>query len=469
MPRRSIVCRAPLLKLNGGRFSRSELGEWEKWGYVQRVSASDDDQKPPSLRIRELTITNFRTFVEPTTISFCDANGNADAIAVFHGDNGSGKSNALAALDLFFQVAPFILREREPLDGVLFPWDREVTGRAGRPIVLRYQDRPQGTSAPMQIEVCFADPRLERLRLVCVPSGEEVRATLLQSKAPSAAGSTNEYEVTPKGERDRLITWLNTPRGPQSWPLSIISSRRWHRGYEKFVSHSLLPNHFAAALYELRTSRNPEERNRWRTFCALLNRFKPFSNKDVSIESTGKGAELIIEDPGRTVLGLNELSSGEQQVAVLCAASLLSASAILAIEEPEISLDAKNQELLHEILGELSEKGLIDQIILESHVARFDGPNVIRFTRNDDGRTSVKREPSLDESKREVERLAKEKGAEHLWVTRDGYTKLPEKMVQDLGASSGGHVWFLKGPEHWEAWPEGHVDDLFRGGEGNGN
>lgn len=457
------------------RFSPSELGEREKCGYVGRVSASDDDQKPPSLRIRELTITNFRTFVEPTTISFCDANGNADAIAVFHGDNGSGKSNALAALDLFFQTAHLLLRSKSPEGDELIPWnmDYSVSGVHGdRPIHLKHQDRPSNRNGPMEIDVHFNDSRFGRLKATFTPSGNQVRLRLLWRKT-----SETEFATVSIAERDQLLTWIRLPRGLYSQPLTNIDSRRRQKQFMDDAEQSLMPASLSNYLFALSTSRVPKDRNRWRFFLRVVAQFSSFKGKHITVEIRPNKdpddetvtVELVVENPGETVLALDELSSGEQHVIVLLAASLLARSAILAIEEPEISLDAKNQELLNKILGELSEKGLIDQIILESHVARFDGPNVIRFTRNDDGSTSVKREASLDESKREVERLAKEKGAEHLWVTRDGYTKLPEKMVQDLGAGSGGHVWFLKGPEHWEAWPEGHVDDLFRGGEGNGN
>jgi AAA domain, putative AbiEii toxin, Type IV TA system len=432
------------------------------------VPASNDDQKPPSLRIRELTITNFRTFVEPTTISFCDADGNADAIAVFHGDNGSGKSNALAALDLFFLTAPFVLREAKDVgNGMLLSWNNDYAVRGRRMLNISYRDRPHGRSGPTIIEVDFVDSQLGRLRIEYTPSGEQVRIAVLRMPAGKATNDSGNVIPIVGNERDLLRTWLSTPRSIEWTPFSIIDARRSISGSRAPKGNSLMPRQLASDLYSQSTSRSPEDRNAWRTFKSLLHRFLAFKAKEISVEHSNDSVDVIVEEPGKTVLSLDELSSGEQHVIVLCAASLLARSAILAIEEPEISLDAKNQDLLHNILNELAQKDLIDQIILESHVARFDGPNVIRFTRNDDGSTSVRREASLDESKREIERAAKEKGAEHLWVTRDGYTKLPEKMVNELGASNGGHVWFLKGPEHWEAWPEAHVDDLFRGGNGH--
>lgn len=443
------------------------------------MSASDDSQKPPSLRIRELTITNFRTFVEPTTISFCDAQGNADAIAVFHGDNGSGKSNALVALDLFFQTAHLLLREKGQDGDILLPWDMDysVTGKQGdRPIRIKYQDRPANRSGPMEIEVQFDDSRLGQMKATYTPSGDQVRLRLLQR-------FHGPWTAIPLTGRDQFLSWIQSSRGPSSRPLTTIDARRRQRQYMDEAGPSLMPSSLAEYLFTLSTARDPKQRNAWRFFRTTAIRFPSFKKRLLSIELVTKtpnqtlferddggtaGIDLVVEDPGKTVLSLDELSSGEQHVLVLCAASLLARSAILGIEEPEISLDTKNQTLLRQMLIELSQKGFIDQIILESHVALFDGPNVIRFSRDENGATRVKREPSQDEAKRIIEERAKEKGAEHLWVTKDGYTKLPEKMVAELGARDGGHVWFLKGPEHWEAWPEADVDSLFRG-EDNGN
>lgn len=60
-----------------------------------------------------------------------------------------------------------------------------------------------------------------------------------------------------------------------------------------------------------------------------------------------------------------------------------------------------------------------------------------------------------------IDPIAKEKGAKQHWVTHEGYTKLPERMVIDVGAQNGGYVWFLHGTKHWEAWKESDVDEYF--------
>lgn len=49
------------------------------------------------------------------------------------------------------------------------------------------------------------------------------------------------------------------------------------------------------------------------------------------------------------------------------------------------------------------------------------------------------------------------------FVTEDGRTVLPKHMVEDLSVGSAGrYVWFLKGKERWEAWPEDELEALLR-------
>lgn len=401
----------------------------------------------PALRIRELAITNYRTFRERTVIPFSGAGGAADAIATFHGDNGAGKSNAVDALDLFFKAAITILTSSHTDDWTL-AWDVERK-TAFASFVVSYRDRPAGAAGPTEIEVRFEDDRLGSMRLRFTPSGEGVFVQLDRAAGGGA-------EPLPASHTGQLLTWVQTPFGPGSRPLAVLDPRRRARWLRAPARASLLPEGLAEDLFAFRTALRPDLRERWRRFTKLLERFETFRGKDVSIERIDpKGSpELILEEHARSVLSFSELSSGEQQIVVLCAAILLSNAAILVIEEPEISLDFKNQSLFQAILQEAVEAGLVDQIVLESHVPSFDGPDVIRFRRDEHSSTAVERVPSATVNAAELARKAEQQGAKQRWVTRDGYTQLPEAMREDLRLGAGAHVWFLKGPERWEAWTE---------------
>jgi predicted RNA-binding Zn-ribbon protein involved in translation (DUF1610 family) len=49
------------------------------------------------------------------------------------------------------------------------------------------------------------------------------------------------------------------------------------------------------------------------------------------------------------------------------------------------------------------------------------------------------------------------------WVDAEGVTRLPRAMREELGVGDGAHIWFLRGPERWEAWRESELSELFGG------
>jgi hypothetical protein len=53
-------------------------------------------------------------------------------------------------------------------------------------------------------------------------------------------------------------------------------------------------------------------------------------------------------------------------------------------------------------------------------------------------------------------------------VTADGYTRLPEDMLKDIGLlGRGGELWFLRGVDAWEAWRGEELAAALRGGSDN--
>jgi AAA domain/AAA domain, putative AbiEii toxin, Type IV TA system len=406
----------------------------------QNVSTSER----PSLRIAELTIENFRTFKERTVIPFSGGDGSADAIATFHGDNGSGKSNALEAL-AFLVLAVRTLFQQGSADSEVY------LARAG---VKRAPDRPRDAQGPTEIVAHFADARLGTLKMRLTPMGTQWKMEFQGSAAAWHDRTDGEYR-----------SWLETPFGPNSRPVAIVHANRRASWFADQTPGEPIQAALAEALLESRVSRDPERRARWRDFEAALLAIPAFAGMDISIDRTHKDGlpELTFERRNKLVLGLEELSSGERQLVVLIASVLLAEAAIVAIEEPELSLDAKSQRLFHEFLARLVQQRRIDQAIIESHVAAFDGPDVIRFHRDPGGATQVTREPTASAEARELAQQAEAQGAKQRWVTSDGFTRLPEGMRDELAVGGGKHVWFLRGPERWEAWPEEDLDQMLGG------
>jgi energy-coupling factor transporter ATP-binding protein EcfA2 len=400
----------------------------------------------PSLRIAALTIENFRTFRERTVIPFSGGVGAADAIATFHGDNGSGKSNAIAALELLLRAVwrfgPLGVPNEIPL-----PLDQPNSYG----FVVSRRDGPSDARATTEIAARFADASLGSVALSLRGAGNTMFLKLV--------GSANALP------EEKYRSLFQAALGPNSRPMASLNASRRASRFGNVPPGETIQPALAEALLAARLSRDPDQRARWRDFEAALLAVPAFTGMDISIDRPQRGGdpELTFERRGKSVLGLDELSSGERQLVVLFAAVLLADAAIVAIEEPELSLDAKSQRLFYEFLARLVEKRRIDQAIIESHVAAFDGPNVIRFQRDPGEATKVSREPTAGPESIELAHRAAAQGAKQRWVTGDGFTRLPDAMRQELEVSGGKHIWFLRGPERWEAWPEEELERMVGG------
>ncbi len=430
----------------------------------------------PSLRISRLVVQNFRTFHGPTEIPLA-SRGVADEVAVFHGGNGSGKSNALAALELFFRAAGYwmVERPRSHSDSIMREWER-IEDASG--LIVSHRDWPPGIREPLQIDVHLVDGRI--FSVIFTQAGNHVsvrvdgvwtrsdhEVPMPAKNAPPPRPAANGLSSLQQQQLSSTLSELGAPLGPGSRPLFRLDARRreYRSGETKPRSDapaSPLSPDLATRLLELATSLEPTDTERWRAFTQLVSRFKTLAGREVNVLRLPDGsADLRFEIRGKQILRVSELSSGEQQVVALCAAVLTSRATIVAIEEPEISLDPSYQELLRDVLREQVRSGLVDQIILESHVPIFDGPEVVRFSRSPEGVTSVVRQAS--DAGDPIREKARALGADEQWVTPEGYTKLPPDMVDKLGLQAGGHLWFLPTDTdgRWEAWTAPALDRMF--------
>lgn len=437
----------------------------------------------PSLRLARFFVEGFRTFRERTEIPLADKEGPADEVATFHGPNGSGKSNALAALDVFFRGVAMWLASganpavQQPPLRLRFPWgwSDQLSG-----FDLNHRNWPAGERGIQTFKVSFEHPELRLLELSLTPAGNEVFVAL-DRFIPTPEGHMldgTRLDASAVAAWVRLSTILLTPLGLRSTPFFRLNARRSHPQSIGGTLDATSPTDsplsvaMAARLYEFATSVEPEDTERWRAFTGLVRRFKTLDRRELSIvllpngQSKGAPFDLRFEIRGKQVLRLSELSSGEQQIVAVCAAVLTSRAAIVAIEEPEISLHPDYQSLLREILEEQVKQGILDQVILESHSPIFDsGPKVIHFSRTEDEIpvTHVSRVPAIEASPA-IRSAAMEAGARRHWVSKDGYTQLPPEMCRQMGLDqSGGHLWFLpeeRGPA-WRAWKEEDLDAVF--------
>jgi energy-coupling factor transporter ATP-binding protein EcfA2 len=389
------------------------------------------------LRIRQFAITNYRTFLDRTTIPL------NDEVTVFHGDTGSGKSTALAAMDACFRLLAGLT-----LAGLPKTWDFSLGAEFGvlgrsEPL-LDERDRPSG-AGPTVFEATFASDPAWSLTLHIAVAGRVARVT-------SERAGLSDLQV---GE---VLTKGLFPFGASSRPFAVLDARRRPRWLSPLATGSRLAPSLASELYALSTSKIAQDRERWRSFTRVLASFPTLHGATITIEA-GEPPELVIEHAGRIVLGIDELSSGEQQLAALTAGVLLAKAPIVAIEEPEMGLDSATQDLWLEVCRNQQRDGYVSQLIFESHAVTFDSDTVVRFRRDVDGWTRVEAGPASPSDS--LSEQARNDGAKEVFVTPQGYTKLPKSMRQELGLSEkGAHVWFLRGPEAWQAWPESKLEEM---------
>jgi hypothetical protein len=395
---------------------------------------SSATKQSPRLQLRCFAIQNFRTFRNRTVVEF------EPDVTVFHGETGSGKSTALVALGVFFDALGELLsvdaNRRVLPSGKLYVQDR---------VLMTDRDRPM-LSKSTTLEATFAHDASSWVQVHIEPAGPNLQLRL--------EWASWENSVVRRDLVERLFAF-----GAASRSFARLDARRRPAWLNGEPGTSLLAPALANELYALSTSKLAADRERWRSFAATLSAFPTLLGATITIEA-GDPPELVIEHPGRLVLGVEELSSGEQELAALTAGLLLARAPVVAIEEPEMGLDVRTQALWKDVCERQRAAGFVHQLIFESHQPTFDGPRVVRFRRDASGNSIVEK-PLPSAAGPELAERAKEKGAKPVFVTSEGYTQLPETLRAEMGlGESGAHLWFLPGKNTWEAWPEQKLEDL---------
>ena len=412
-----------------------------------------------------MAVQGFRAFKDRVTVPFRAGRRPPEPVAPIHGDSSSGKSSLLAAIAAFFRGAELCLASPSGTHDIPLSGRGPGASPLTAPITWRDRFRIEG---PTEIFVRFSDPRLVHLRLAATPTGADLRLSLVllpPNDAPPAGHPWPTDKLRPLNEEMRawLGTWLREPLGPGSRPIALLRAGDLDTALRLGIPEGPYPlPPLAELLYQQRTSLDPIERDLWHRFVVAARGLPQFENKDIGVARTGdRPAENIVEDRGRMVLRFSELSASERQALTLGAFSFLARAALLVIEYPETHLDDAMKSALLTLLQRRIDAGRIDQVFLETHETRFDAPTVLRVFRRPDGTSDVVRGPSVGEAPPDIDRKGREQGAKQGWVTREGYTQLPEPMREELHLTLGGNVWFLKGKTRWEAWPGQDLERLF--------
>src|SRR5262249_39412924 len=158
------------------------------------------------------------TFHGPVEIPLA-TNGVADEVAVFHGGNGTGKSNALAALDMFFRASVEWLSIRPQLgsDDLTLLWNKREDYSG---LVPSSRDWPPGVLDPLRIDVQFAEAKTP-FSITLMPAGNRVILSMGGVWAPGGQPVGSRPQVlneTDKNYLSPIINQLQIPLGPSSKP-----------------------------------------------------------------------------------------------------------------------------------------------------------------------------------------------------------------------------------------------------------
>jgi predicted ATPase len=143
------------------------------------------------MKIKSLTLQNYKKFTSPKTISFCNADGEINDVTLILGNNGSGKSSILQAIIL---LVASVTRENfspEHLDWPGYEYRHLQSGalppKVAANIVFNEQERETTQEFAQQLQTMG-------VKLGNPPNLPEITLSLdFQAKRVKATGGTNAY------------------------------------------------------------------------------------------------------------------------------------------------------------------------------------------------------------------------------------------------------------------------------------
>jgi len=371
------------------------------------------------VRIRSFQVWNFRSLASVTVGSLTD-------LVVFHGDNNTGKSNLLAALNFIFQSK--VVEEELPVGVEKPPPARTTPFYYGK--LKGFGDNFRwGCDDPIRFEVRLEadDAELAAIRDVDrvaarVPAGKghsnwitlsgviersEDDGDMRLEKARLNKGTF--YEADPTGGRE-FFAGLDSEFSPEERQQAAESLLLYMTdlfmvvGSDRFLTTEppegddrLTSLTFKRWLHKLSLSRDD-----FPVYQRIRDAFNgpPFNFGEIGFSADTGELEIMILDSNRQRLPIGRLGTGVQQVLMLLAQILQSRSQIIGIEELELNLSYRNQDLvLNKLISLVREADFpLSQLLLTTHsdhlgsrddVKRYrvalddTSTEVHRFTRSD--------------------------------------------------------------------------------------
>ena len=338
------------------------------------------------MKLREFHICGFRSLKNTSVTGIATK-------SIFHGDNGSGKSNLLLVLEAIF---------RSKQSGAGTYLSEEVLGeipRRSTPFWQGYipdfdENFYMGKNDPIKFEVLLqvarsflADLDEEGILASLEEEGHDFRVKLKGEIAPTDNGGEMKLakvEINDKPAMKQIkggILWLQGHKAPTDAKQRVVESildkftnKVRVIPASRYLSEEIFSKTDAilsSGSYKNWLHNMSLSRDGYQTFKRVKSWLSSntFRIGEISFVLENDQLELMVEDECEYRMSVDHKGSGIQQILVLLGFIAESNAAIIAVEEPELNLSFKNQDLIINIL-----RGLVDntnesphQILLTSH------------------------------------------------------------------------------------------------------
>ncbi|MGB6838045.1 MAG: AAA family ATPase [Dehalococcoidia bacterium] len=341
------------------------------------------------MKIRRFEIWNFRSLEDITAGALSDA-------AVFHGENNTGKSNILAALKFIFQGK--VIREEE--------LPREVSAPpAPRPTPFYYGELTDfrdnfrwGSSGPIRFNIRLeaSDKELESVpdldrALESVRSGPGHSNWIIITGLIDRSGDDGRMQLEEAKLNGAILYKWEESGSPSYFPSladSLSPDERQEAAEALLLSLTDLvvvvesdryltqepsegPGQLSSSTFKRWLHRLSLSRDEFPVYRRITQAFQdaPFGFGHVWFAEDSRELEIMILDSSSQRLPIARLGTGVQQVLMLLARILQSPAKVIAIEELELNLSYKNQDLVLNKLVDLvrDQSYPLSQLLITTH------------------------------------------------------------------------------------------------------
>lgn len=358
------------------------------------------------MKIREITVANYKKFIDPMTISFCDDDGNVNDKNLVLGENGSGKTSVLQAI--VATIAPLTRPgfHAQDLDWNGFNYRYIQSGKAPLRIEIKVDLSPkeiQATQSYFDRLKEMDDKNRFRVR----PSQQETISLFLDySKRKTVAKreellfqlygyqyakQLSQFEINPLSLFDEVgsIFWYTENRNAFSLSSPFVESDRPDRTNNLDAIRSSLTNfyYFHLDISQGRRTLKEGQIDFYEKLDKLYRKVFPTRHLvgaaprfDASV-GVNDTTDFFLSD-GRHQYEISEMSAGERAIfpILMDFARFNINNSIIIIDEIELHLHSPLQQALVRALPLL---GNNNQFILTSHsdnvVVMFNEDEIIRL------------------------------------------------------------------------------------------